>query len=76
MKIAFLKKISKQKLQQVVLVCIVILAAVVGVVEFYVLKNWTELTDTEASIAKLADQIREGERQVRELSRTSPIVRK
>ena len=65
MKIAFLKKIPKQKLQQVVLVCIVILAAVVGVVELYVLKNWTELTDTDASITKLADQIREGERQAR-----------
>ncbi|MGO9245263.1 MAG: hypothetical protein ACLPT4_00785 [Verrucomicrobiia bacterium] len=65
MKITFLKKIPKEKLQQVVLVCIVILAAVAGVVELYVLKNWTELTETEASITKLADQIREGERQAR-----------
>ncbi len=64
-KITFLKKIPKEKLQQVVLVCIVILAAVAGVVELYVLKNWTELTETEASITKLADQIREGERQAR-----------
>ena len=66
MKIAFLKKLPKQKLQQVVLVCIVILAAVVGAVEFYVLKNWTEMTETEANITKLADQIREGERQTRD----------
>jgi Tfp pilus assembly protein PilO len=64
-KIAFLKKMPKQKLQQVVLVCIVILAAVVGVVELYVLKNWTELTETKASITKLADQIHESERQAR-----------
>ena len=65
MKIAFLKKMPKEKLQQVVFVCIVTLAAVVGVVEFYVLKNWTALTETEASITKLNDQIREGERQAR-----------
>jgi len=64
-KIAFLKKMPKEKLQQVVFVCIAILAALVGVVEFYVLKNWTGLTETEASITKLADQIREGERQAR-----------
>jgi Tfp pilus assembly protein PilO len=64
-KIAFLKKMPKEKLQKVVFVCIVTLAAVVGVVEFYVLKNWTDLTETEASITKLADQIREGERKAR-----------
>jgi cell division protein FtsL len=64
-KLAFLKKVPKEKLQQVVFVCIVTLAAVVGVVEFYVLKNWTALSETEDSIAKLTDQIREGERQAR-----------
>jgi Tfp pilus assembly protein PilO len=64
-KIAFLKKLPKEKLQQVVFVCIVTSATVVGVVEFYVLKNWTALTETEARIAKLADQIRQGERQAR-----------
>jgi Tfp pilus assembly protein PilO len=63
--IAFLKKMPKQKLQQVVFVCIAILAALVGVVELYVLKNWAELTETDANIAKLTDQIREGERQAR-----------
>ncbi len=65
MKIAFLKKMPKEKLQQVVFVCIVTLAAVAGGVEFYVLKNWTELAETKASITKLADQIREGEREAR-----------
>jgi cell division protein FtsL len=65
-KIAFLKKMPKEKLQQVVFVCIVTLVAVVAVVEFYVLNNWTTLAQTEASIAKLADQIREGERQARD----------
>jgi len=64
-KIAFLKKMPKEKVQQAVFVCIVTLAAVVGAVEFYVLKNWTALTETDASITKLADQIREGERQAR-----------
>jgi Tfp pilus assembly protein PilO len=64
-KITFLKKLPKEKLQQVVFVCIVMLAAVVGVVEFYVLKNWTELTETDASISKLTDQIREADRQAR-----------
>jgi Tfp pilus assembly protein PilO len=64
-KIAFLKKMPKEKLQRVVFVCIVTLAAVVGVVEFYVLKNWTDLTETEASSTKLADQIHEREREVR-----------
>lgn len=65
MKIAFLKKMPKEKLQQVVFVGIVILAAVVGVMEFYVLKNWTALSETEEGITKLADQIREGEREAR-----------
>ncbi len=65
MKIAFLKKMPKDKLQKVVFVCIVTLAAVVGAVEFYVLKNWAALTEADASIAKLTDQIREGEKQAR-----------
>jgi Tfp pilus assembly protein PilO len=64
-KIAFLKRMPKEKLQQVVFVCIVTLAAVVAVMEYYVLKNWTALSETEASITKLTDQIRQGERQVR-----------
>jgi cell division protein FtsL len=64
-KIAFLKKMPKEKLQRVVLVCIVTLAAVVGVVEYYVLKNWTAVSEAEASITKLTDQIRQGERQAR-----------
>jgi cell division protein FtsL len=64
-KIAFLKRMPRQKLQQVVFVCVVTLAVVVGTVELYVLKNWAELTETEASIARLADQIGEGERQAR-----------
>jgi cell division protein FtsL len=61
-KIAFLKKLPKEKLQKVVFVCIVTLAAVVGVVELYVLKNWSALTDVKASVVKLNDQILEAER--------------
>ena len=64
-KIAFLKDIPKEKLQKVVFVCIVTLAAVVGVVELYVLKNWSALTEVKANIAKLNDQILEAERRDR-----------
>ena len=65
MKIAFPKKMPKEKLQQVAFVCIITLAALVGVVEYYVLRNWTALTETKARISKLADQIQQAERQAR-----------
>ena len=65
MKIGFLGKLPKEKLQKVVLVCIVTLIAVAGVVEFYVLKNWRALTETRAGIVKLKDQIGEAERKAR-----------
>jgi Tfp pilus assembly protein PilO len=66
MKLGFLSKLPKQKLQKIVLVCIVSLAAVVGVIEFYVLKNWNALTEAEASIGKLNDQIQQAQRKARD----------
>jgi len=66
MKLGFLKKLPKQKLQKIVLVCIVSLAAVVGVFEFYVLKNWSALTEAKASIDKLNDQIQQAQRKARD----------
>jgi Tfp pilus assembly protein PilO len=65
MKKGFLSKLPKEKLQKVVLVCIVTLIAVAGVIQFYVLKNWTALAETQAGIVKLKDQIREAESKAR-----------
>jgi len=64
-KMEFLKKLPREKLQKVVFVCIVTLAAVVGAVELYVLKNSSALTDVKANITKLNDQILEAERRAR-----------
>jgi cell division protein FtsL len=64
-KIAFVKKLPKDKLQKVVVVCLVTLAAVVGVMELYVLNNWSALTGVKADITKLNDQILEAERLAR-----------
>jgi Tfp pilus assembly protein PilO len=66
MNLGFLRKLPKQKLQKIVLVCIVSLVAVVGVIEFYVLKNWSALTEARASIGKLNDQIQQAQRKARD----------
>ena len=65
MKKSFLNKLPKEKLQKVVLVCIVTLIAMAGVIQFYVLKNWAALTETQAHIVKLNYQIREAEKKAR-----------
>lgn len=65
MKLQFLRKLSKEKLQKIVLICIVTLIAVVGVIQFYVLKNWSALAAAKADIMKLDDQIRQAERKAR-----------
>lgn len=61
MKLGFLRKLPKDKLQKVVFVCIVTLGAVVGVVQFYVVGNWNTYRDTRSRIATLNDQIRQSE---------------
>lgn len=66
MKRGYWRKLPKDKLQKIVLICIVALVAIVGTVQFYTLKNWSALTDTKDQIAKLDDQIREGERKTRQ----------
>ena len=66
MKIDFLRKLPKQKLQKLVLIGVVSLIAVAGVIQFYVLKNWGELADTRVRLAKLDDQIRQAERKARD----------
>src|ERR1017187_7838294 len=66
MKRGYLRKLPKDKLQKIVLICIVTLVALVGTVQFYALKNWSALTETKDQIAKLGDQIHEGERKTRE----------
>jgi len=66
MTLRFLRKLPKQKLQKVALICVLTLIAVVGVIQFYVLKNWKALADAEASITKLNDQIRQAERKARD----------
>lgn len=62
MKKGLLRKLPKEKLQKVVLICVMTLIAVVGVVQFYVLKNWSAFAETQAGIAKFNDQIRQAER--------------
>ena len=66
MKKGYFSKLPKDKLQKIVLICIVMLVAVVGVVEFYALNNWNALADTKSQIVKLNDQIRQAERKARE----------
>ncbi|HVM60734.1 MAG TPA: hypothetical protein VMV72_07690 [Verrucomicrobiae bacterium] len=65
MKIGFLRKLPKEKLQQMVLIGIVMLAAIAGVVQFYILKNWSALAEVNADITKLKDDIRAAERSAR-----------
>jgi len=62
MNLGYLRKLPKDKLQKIVLVCIVMLVALAGVLQFYVLKNWHAFVDTKKQIAKLDDQIRQAER--------------
>ena len=66
MKRGYWSKLPKDKLQKIVLICIVMLVAVVGVVEFYALNNWNALADTKTQIANVDDQIRQAERKARE----------
>jgi hypothetical protein len=68
MKRGYLQKLPKDKLQKIVLICIVTLVTLLGTAQFYVLKNWNTLTETKNQIAKLDDQIREGERKTRQAS--------
>lgn len=66
MKKGYWSKLPKEKLQKLVLICVVTLIAVVGVVQFYVLQNWSELTEARAGIDKLNDQIRQAMRKARD----------
>ncbi len=65
MKKGYFSKLPKDKLQKVVLICVLTLIAVVGAVQFYLLKNWTALNETKADIAKIEDQIRQADRKAR-----------
>jgi Tfp pilus assembly protein PilO len=66
MKSGFWRKLPKEKLQKLVLICALTLIAVVGVIQFYVVKNWGALAEAEASITKLNDQIRQAERKAQD----------
>lgn len=68
MKKGYFSKLPKDKLQKVVLICILTLIAVVGVVQFYLLKNWSALAETQGGIAKLHDQIRQADRKARSVA--------
>jgi hypothetical protein len=63
MKFNFYRRLSKDKLQKIVFVCIATLCAIVGVVQFYALKNWTTFEDAKKRIAKLNDLIQQAERE-------------
>ncbi len=60
------RKLPKDKLQKIVLICMTTLIALVATVECYALKNWSALNETKNQIAKLNDQIRQGERKTRQ----------
>jgi hypothetical protein len=62
MKRGYLSKLSKDKQQKIVLICILTLIVLAGVVQFYVFKNWNALADTKKRIAKLDGQIHQAER--------------
>lgn len=66
MKIGFLRKLPKDKLQKVALVCIFTLCATVVVVHFYVLANWLALRDAKSRIATVNDQIQQAESAARQ----------
>jgi hypothetical protein len=59
MRVEFFRRLSKGKLQKVLLLCIAILCAIVGVAQFYVIKNWVALRDAKSRIAKVGDQLRQ-----------------
>src|SRR5882762_6720351 len=65
MNLRSLRKLPKEKKQKIVLVCVLTLIAFASVVEFYVLKSWTGITETKEQIAKLKDQIGQAERKER-----------
>ena len=65
MKKGYWSKLPKAKLQKVVLICVVTLIAVVGVVQFYVFQNLSALTETQAAVVKLKDQLRQADRKAR-----------
>ncbi|HUJ12127.1 MAG TPA: hypothetical protein VL171_19130 [Verrucomicrobiae bacterium] len=66
MKLGFLSKLPKDKLQKVVLVGILTLGASVGVAELYVLPNWKNLVETRTRITTVNDQIQQAEEAARQ----------
>jgi Tfp pilus assembly protein PilO len=65
MKLGFLRKLPKGKLQKMVLIGIVTLCAVVGVMQFYVIVNWKKLRDSKGRISALNDQVQQAEKTAR-----------
>jgi Tfp pilus assembly protein PilO len=66
MKLDFLRRVPKDKLQKIVLVCIITLCTVVATTQFYVLKSWTAWRDTKSRITKLNEQIQDTEHKVKQ----------
>jgi Tfp pilus assembly protein PilO len=62
----FMRQLPKDKQQKLVLVGIVTLIAVVGTLQFYVLKNWTALRNANNRIAKVNEQIQEAEHKLKQ----------
>ena len=65
MKLGFLRKLPKDKLQKMVLVGIVTLCAMVGVMQFYVIGNWKALRNSKSRIAVLDEQVQQAEKTAR-----------
>lgn len=66
MKLDFLRRVPKDKLQKIVLVCIIALCTVVATLQLYVLKGWTAWRDTKSRIGQLSAQIHDAEHKVKQ----------
>ena len=69
MKLGFIKKLPKEKLQKVVMVSILALGATVGVVQIYVAPNWKTLAETRTRIANLKEKMRQAEDAARQAAK-------
>jgi Tfp pilus assembly protein PilO len=66
MNLAAVRNLPKEKKQQMALIGIVTLAAVIGLVQFYVLNQWNRRAAARDRVAQLTDQIAEAEKKARQ----------
>jgi Tfp pilus assembly protein PilO len=66
MTLKLLSQMPKDKLQKIVLVCIVTVAVGAIVMQFYVLKNWAALRDADQRLVKIKEQISDTEHRLKQ----------